>query len=388
MDVLRKTKDGRTAIFDGATRKFKGWQAAPAQKGSATSFQEIAALKGKPLGQQIWQGLQVPSQMSERGLKGMSSFVPTPEPRGNLAGDIIRGTPKIAADALAETAAKTAPNFISRAALLGMGGAKVIQKGMPFLSRVGSGLASQLESASGAAPGSLEAAAKDATLMGSKGTEEARPLYQAAESELKNTNVWKGRVGPGGTLEMEQGGQNAFKSMPENIRIARRARQMLDSGRELEPAEAHTARKAVDALKGSKAYSKDFLITLRRDLDAIAKSSENIAEADPLHARGVMGKSLRNILPQNKYGGASAFKMGLAPAMAALGGALGGPEGTAAGGAMAAMALSPAAQGVAATGAGLVGRHALAPIAENPKLASLIVAVIKAMRGQDANTAP
>lgn len=367
MEVKRQTADGQVAIFDSDSKKF------------------IRLEQSKPgMIKRGWNALGVPEKMSRQGLGQMASMIPPGKVTGNLPADLARGTPRIAAD----TIAQVAPGFVSRGSLLTMGALKGGQEALPFLGKMGEGLASQLESSSGAAPGSLKAAYGDASLIGSKGTEEARPLYQAAEQELKGSNVWRGKVGPGGTLEMEQGGQNAFRSMPENVRIVRRARQMLDSGQQLEPAEALTARKAADALKNSRAYSKDFLINIRRELDAVAKSSENIAEADPLHARGVMGKSLRNLLPQNKFGGASAFKMGIAPALTGLGGFVGGPEGAALGAGAAGMALSPAVQGAAATGAGLVGRNAIEPLLQNPKIGSLIVAALKSLRKKNPDENP
>lgn len=237
----------------------------------------------------------------------------------------------------------------------------------------------QLESSSGSMPGSLEAAYKDPSLIFGKGREAAKPLYEAAQDELKNTNVWKGQA-TNGVLEMEQGGQNVFKAMPENIRIVRRARQMIDAGKKLEPAEALTARKAVDAVKHSKAYSPDFLFKLRSELDAAAKESPNIAKADPLYRRGMTSESLRNVMPQNKYGGASAFKMGIVPALSGLGGFVAGHPGAAAGAAVGGAALSPVVQGAGATAMGIGSRT-------DPRIISALLQLMRS-RQQNEDTNP
>lgn len=339
-----------------------------------------AAKKGMVGKASAWLGKWEP--ISRSGLSQLSQMIPKGKITGNLPADLARGMPRIIAD----TMTQVAPNFVSKGSLLSGAALEGLGAAAPAIKTMASGLGRQLESASGIAPraeGSLEAAYKDPTLIFSKGKEEAAPLYRAAQAEMKGSNVWKGGM-RNGILEMEKGGQNVFRSTPENVQIVKKALFALNRGRVLEPAEALTARKAVDALHGSKAYSQDVLVPLRAELDAMAKESENIAKADPMFKRGVQGQALRNLLPQNKYGGASAFKMGIAPALTALGGAVGGPPGAATGGALAAGVLSPAVQGAAATGLGIAERS-LDPMVQNPGLGSSLVAILKSMRKKKKN---
>lgn len=225
-------------------------------------------------------------------------------------------------------------------------------KSPEVLKNAAKGLGAQLESASGSVPGSLNAAYNEAGLILEKGTSAAKPLYEAAKSEFPSAfkNVR---------------GLNPFKGLYKPDEIVDAAKIVLDKGGKLEPSEALTARKAVDKLLRKKEVVADELIPLRETLDELAKASKNIAKADPMHQRGRMAESLRNVIAQNKYGGASAFKMGIYPALAGLGGFVGGPVGAGIGAAVASGLLSPAVQGVAATGAGIAGRN-IVPIAANP----------------------
>jgi len=288
-----------------------------------------------------WNALAIPEQMSRKGLGMLSAYVPNPESTGNLPMDILKGTPKIAADTLAQVA----PGFISRGAILTSAALKGAQAAAPLFKSAARGLGSQLESASGSMPGSLEAAYKDPSLIFSPGKEAAKPLYEAAQQELPQ-------------------GANLFNDMWKPEDIVSKAQEYISQGGKLEPSEALQARKAVDSLLKSKRYVKDTLMGLRDTFDEMAKSSENIAQADPLFKRGLMASSLRNILPQNKYGGTSAFKMAIGPALTGIG-SIGGPGGAATGAALAGGVLSPAIQGAAATGAGLVSK-AISPLVNNP----------------------
>lgn len=216
------------------------------------------------------------------------------------------------------------------------------------------GLTKQLESASGSMPGSLEAAYKDPSLIFAKGKEVAGPAYEAAKKEIpEGTSIFKGMYKPEEILDKAKDYVKSNRSM----------------GTQMAPSDALVVRKAIDKLLKSGRYVKDELLALRNQFDDLAKFSSNIAKADPTYLRGSMAESLRNILPQNKYGGASAFKMGIAPALAGLGGFVGGPGGAAIGGGIAAAALSPIVQGAAATGAGLATRAI-------PKLAPIVQALI------------
>jgi len=314
-----------------------------------------------------WESLTIPEKKSREGLKMLSEMVPKLEPSGNLPLDVLKGTPRVAAETLAETA----PGFVSRGSILTAGLLKGAQKTAPAVKAIVRGGGKQLESASGLVPGSLEAAYKDPSLIFSKGKEAAKPLYEAARKELPK-------------------GANLFEGMWKPEEIVDAAQKHISKGGTLEPSESLIARKATDALLKSKRYVKDALMELRNTFDASAKSSENIKMADPLFRRGIMADALRNFLPQNKFGGASAFKMGIAPALAGLGGFVGGPPGAAAGGAAAAMALSPAVQGGAATVAGILGRNVVAPLVGNPALAVAgkeAIRTFAADKSQSQNTA-
>jgi len=83
-------------------------------------------LQQQPKESLLKRGLDIankPRELSRKGLTQIAEAIPEPELTGNLPADIIRGTPKIAAETLAETA----PEFVSPLAL-GLGaGAKSIQ---------------------------------------------------------------------------------------------------------------------------------------------------------------------------------------------------------------------------------------------------------------------
>jgi hypothetical protein len=302
------------------------------------SFPEARAVinSDRPLLGKAWDAMQVPAQMSQRGLQTMADAVPEPEVTGNVPMDVIKGTPKI----LANTMAQAAPQFINRASLLTAGAGQAIKGAVPLAKAVGRGVANQAEQITGAVPGSVSAAFKDPTLIFAQGKKAAGPLYEAAKAEMAP-------------------GESIFAGMYKPEQIVDAARTYLDKGGKLEPAEGLVYRKAIDSLAQSKRYVKDELMALRSEADGIAKGSENIAKADPAYQRGRMAESLRNILPQNKYGGASAFKMGIMAALDQMG----------APGKLAMTAMSPAAAGITATAAG-AGTKAIAPIVRDPKAAN------------------
>lgn len=212
------------------------------------------------------------------------------------------------------------------------------------------GLMGQMESSSGGLKGSLEAAYKDPGTILSKGTEKAGPIYARS---------------------MERGakaGANIFDGVTKNTDIIDKAIEYTNGGGKLEPTEALILRKAIDQVSKSKIYSKDILYNLRSEADSVVKSNKFLAVADKLYRKGALGRSLRQIMPQNKLGGASAFKMALIPATSAIGGAVGGKEGAKTGALLGATALSPAVQGLGVTAAGIV-----AQLAKNPQLMTAVM---------------
>src|SRR3990167_199115 len=73
--------------------------------------------------QKSWNALGKPEQLSREGLTKLSGMVPNPEPTGNMAMDIMKGTPRVIGDTLAETA----PGFVSRGSILTAGALKGYQ---------------------------------------------------------------------------------------------------------------------------------------------------------------------------------------------------------------------------------------------------------------------
>lgn len=295
----------------------------------------------KGLAKKAWDMLSVPEKLSKEGLSKIALNIGTkesPKITGNLLRDIAMNTGAIGAETLAETA----PSFISRGSILTAGLAKGLGKAAPLIKRVAKGAGKQLESASGAVPGSLEAAYKDPTLIFSKSKEGAKKLYEAAQKKIPyEETIYKGLTNP--------------------QEIVDKAVSFIDNGGKMEPQEAFIARKALDKIK--KKLVDDAFHYYRKLFDGIAKSDIDIASADPIHRRGIMAESLRNVLPQNKYGGASPFKAMLA---------------TVSRGALLPI-VSPAVQGVSATGAGLVSR-AVSPFIRNPLIAASLVGNRKILR--------
>ena len=276
-----------------------------------------------------WDALAVPEQKSRDGLNMLAGMVPKPEPTGNLGMDLLKGTPRIAA----ETMAEAAPSFVSRGALLAGGAAKLAGGMAPLAKPILRAIGKQGEELSGIAPkaeGALEAAYKDPTLIFAKGKKAAGAAYEAGKAEL-------------------EAGANIFKGMYKPEQILDKAKDYLAKGGTFEPAEALIVRKAVDSLMKSGRYVKDELMAIRNVVDPMAKASSNISAGDVAYQRGVKAEALRNIFPQNKYGGASGFKTALATAMAQM-----GPVGKT----LMAPLFSPITQGVVATGAGVLARGA------------------------------
>ena len=307
----------------------------------------IASPTPKSFASKIWEALKVPEQMSRSGLTQLAGMVPQPESTGNLATDILKGTPRIAANTLAEAA----PGFISRGALTTAGLSKGLQTAMPLVSAVGEGLGKQVESVSGAVPGALKAAFRDPLIMFAKGKKAAGPLYEAAKAEMNPA-------------------ESIFKGMYKPQEIVDTAKEYLSKGGQLEPAESLMYRKALDKLLSMKNVIKDELIPMRSAADTAAKASEKIAAADPMHRRGLIAESLRNLIPQNKGGGASTFKLGIMTALEHMG--LPGKLGLA--------AMSPAAVGAASSLAGTVE-----PIMTNPRAMTSLQQLYEALKNRGEN---
>jgi len=218
---------------------------------------------------------------------------------------------------------------------LSKGAGLTVNKLKPFIKGAGA----QIESMSGSKAGSLEAAYKDSGLITAPGKKAVQSLYESAKEST------------GG------GFRQALKEIPEKKAIVEEIYQLAKKG-EVTPAEALEGRKALDTIKNQ--VAKPYYDNVRTTLDKIAKVA--FAEGDAAYKKAVFAESLRNIVPQNKYGGASAFKTAIITGLEGLAQAGGIPKAIAR---TAQLAMSPAAAGVAATGAGMVARK-LSPLVNLP----------------------
>lgn len=353
----------------------------------------------KSLAKKAWDALAVPEQKSHEGLRMIADAVPQPEPQGKpgvtetalrmlypgvtqniqpgVIQDVVQGAPRIAADTMAEAA----PGFISRGSLVTGGAAKAAGMFAPLAKLVIRGAGRQAEELSGIAPkaeGALEAAFKDPTLIFAKGKKAAGEFYEAAKDDLNAAKDTFRAVGTGPHGEVEMGKTSDILARQYNPEIIlAKAEAFTKNGGKLEPAEALKVRKAIDALIKKRGNVPDELLKMREEYDAIAKSSKDLSTADALHQRGVQAEALRNIFPQNKYGGGSAFKLMLMDLMHKTGDV----------GKALSLTLSPIAQGTAATGAGILTRQALSPLVNSTPL-SMALAAVLARRKQEASLAP
>lgn len=291
-----------------------------------------------------WDILGKPEQLSRQGLGQLASMVPEGKITGNMAGDLARGTPRI----LANTLAQAAPGFVSRGAMLTAGAMPLAKAAGAAMEALGPGIGSQLESLSGMKPGLLGKAFKDPSLIFSKIPKEAREAYQASS-------------------------QFAQKTSPEVAQTARPlqlVQKLLSKAKSgiIGQDEALAGRKAIDQLWESRTITEDFKNMARRTFDSIVKTDPELKEADAAFSRGKQAAGLRQLLPQNKYGGTSAFKTAIMAGMNAMG--LAGQLGMA--------AMSPAAMGTGATALGAASKP-LSALANNPRLAVAVQQLIRSL---------
>lgn len=306
------------------------------------SFPEITdiAQSNRSLPGKLWEGLQVPSQMSRRGLSSIANMIPKPEPTGNKFMDILKGAPRIAG----ETMAEAAPGFVDRTSLLTAAAGPAMRTAAPAL-RWGGETAGEW---AGLKPGRLEAAFKDPSLIFSKGKAAARPFYAGAQAEIE--------------------GSQLINKTSTNLRLISNAEKMAKAGR-LSEAEALEARKAADVLKGSKTVNQTWLAGKRKLFDSIAKESSDISKGDIAYKRGVIAQDLRSVFPKNVGGRSSPFKVGEGMMLTKML----GPAGKV----LAAM-MSPLALGSTATAAGAVSKYPSATVA----LQQLISRLMSQQNGQ------
>lgn len=262
--------------------------------------------------------------------------------------DLLRGTPRIAANTLAQAA----PGFVSRGALL-TAGAMPLAKGLGAAAEaVGPGVANQLESLSGMKPGLLGKAFRDPSLIFSKIPQEARDAYQASAEFARRTSP-----------------EVAGTARP--LQLVMKLLSKAKSGM-IGQDEALAGRKAIDQLWESKTITEDFKNMARGTFDTIAKTSPDIKGADTAFSRGKQAAGLRQLFPQNKYGGTSAFKTAIMAGLNAM-----GPAGK-----VAMAGMSPAAMGTGATALG-AGAKAISPFVNNPRLAVAVQQLIQSLIQQN-----
>lgn len=298
----------------------------------------------KTLGEKFNELIHLPEKKSREGLGMIAKALPEAGSTRNVPLNAAIGTPRV----VAETLAESAPGFISPESLALGAATKGLSYGRPLARMAGRGLASQLESLSGAQAGSLPAAFNNARTMFRPGIKAAKPAYEAARAEAS-------------------GMKSLFKGMYKPEEIVDTASNYIAKGGKLEPTEALMYRKALDKLLKSGRYVKDELFSLREEADAMAKASKNIASGDVKHIRGLYAESLRKLLPQNVGRSTSAFKTGIMTALSQMG----------APGKLALTAMSPAAMGLASTGAGLATRYGGSALLTNPRAAVTAMQLIK-----------
>lgn len=278
----------------------------------------------------LWDALEVPSQMSKQGLQMIAQSVsPEQQVTGNLPRDIAMNIPRITA----ETFAETAPDFISREAILTAGALKGLKLAAPAIKAVGRGVAKGAESISGLeykTPGILSEVASKPSLLFAKGRKSANPAYEAAK-----------KVG---------GKVRSSLIVPEKKQVVEKAYELAKSGK-LNPTEAFEARKELSSIKNN--VSGEFFRQATAKFNEIAKPI--FSKGDEIYAKGIRAEELRRIFPVNKSGGTSIMKSTL---------------GTLAG-MVPAMAMSPIVQGTTAAAIG-TGAKMIKPFVNNPMATATI----------------
>lgn len=347
--------------------------ASAASQMSPTSASFIERLKNLPT--QAWNALKVPEQLSEKGLgliAGMTpEFVPqsavkrfagvmaspivgpigplageiaarmgkdTSAPTGNVVMDVARGTPKV----LAETARKTAPAFVSRGSILAASAGPVIKGLGTPVKYIGKKAASAIEGYQNIPKGTLAEAYRDPSVYLDKGAAVAGKAYREAKEA-----AGVGKEGLFGEIKNLKDVSNIKLES-----VVNRALELAKDGK-LNPSSAQSARKAVDEMYRSKAYSKEAVLELRQFFDSIVKGDAGLAKADIAYQRAIKADALRQLFPLNKGGGGSPFRIFASNGLAKIP-IVGKP--------LAFVTGSPALAGVTSAGAGMIGRSATDPM--------------------------
>src|SRR5258708_10826440 len=297
-----------------------------------------------------WDALKIPEQKSREGLNELANMMPTAEPTGNT----IRDGALNARSILGHTVADVAPGFISRGALVTGGALKVAGEAARLIDKLGSVIGEGAEKLSGLGyktPGVLAEAVKDPSLILGKGVEAARKAYQGP---VKDTfyNLY-------GVLTKGNGIREELQAPLSSEDFITKALDFAKTG-DLTPEEALEARKALDTVK-RKLTNVGYYKT-RQVFDQLAK--QGFEGADAAYSRAIKSEALRTILPMNKTGTPSIAKM-----------VLGGLK------TLTVPALSPMAQGFAASGIG-IAKKILEPFINDPRIGVAVQqALAKYMNG-------
>ena len=297
------------------------------------------------VGKKAYKLLSIPQEKAKAGLGMLSEKVPSPTVTGNLPLDILKGTPRVAAETLAEAA----PAFVSPESLATAGALRSAKAAGPIVKPMLRYAGKQAESFSNVAEGALERAYNNASLIFSKGKKAAGKIYKSAKSV-------------GGPVDELTDEILTHKEIVEKA-------EKLANDKKLSAAAAQIARHSLDALFKSKQYGKDAILKKRSFFDAAVKKNKKLSNADRIYRDAVSAESLRNLFPQNKLGGASPFRMAVAQAFALLPGGQYLKYG-------ALPLTSPLAQGLAATGAGIAGRRFISPLANVPTRQALSASAV------------
>lgn len=311
-------------------------------------------------GKAAFAALAMPEEFSKQGLRQLTDLGSQAQnaiasktglpigtaPTGNMARDIAANIPRIAG----ETIAEAAPGFISRGALLTAGALKGAQAVSPLVKLGLRAVAGAGESMSGAPAGLAEASYNDSSIFLGKGKKAVQATYEAAKA--------------GDTIAPE------LAAEAQKIDFVKKASDLADNG-QLNPTEALEARKELDGIR--KKVTNTFYQTTRDKLDLIAKQSFEGADAE--YKKAIYSEAARKLAPQNKYGGASPFRIAVGEALSKMGIPVSAVAGM----------LSPAAQAATATGAGLVGRNVISPLVNNPALGVTIQQLMQTLKEKGIN---
>lgn len=293
----------------------------------------------EPLGMpaKVWGAMNKPSEMSREGLTTIAqSEALKPNLTGNLATDVIRGTPQIAAETLAEVA----PSFIDAIAIA-TGGAGMAAKGAGMAAgKLLPKMAPMLEAGSGLGKGTLVAAFKDPKMiMGFGAKLKASALY----NEIKQ-------------------GASVPAHLRTNAKVVSDAMNKMAKGYTLTAPDAFQARKAVNALMKSKQYPMDDLIQTKEGLEAMVFSS--VKQADQMYVKALRGESMHHISRLNKNGTSGPISAAIMAKMPFL-----------------APFMSPAVQGASASAAGAVSQM---PASSALKAGAMVSAGLDRLKGKKA----